>query len=536
MSTLPSDGLEGLKRHWRSDLSSGFLVFLIALPLCLGISLAAGAPPISGVFTAIIGGMLSTFLGGAHLTIKGPAAGLIVIILGAITELGAGDPVQGYRQMLAVGVVSGWIQIGFALARAGRLGDFFPSSVVHGMLAAIGIIIMSKQLHTVLGVKPQGHEALELIAELPRSLEAMNPVIAVIGFVSLVIMFGMPWIRHPLARKVPAQLIVLLTAIPLGMFLGLGTEHTVTWGGSEHVVGPKFLVSLPPSLIGAITFPDFSAVTSAVSIKYIVMFSLVGTIESLLSSKAVDMLDPWHRRSDLDRDLLAVGVANTAAAMVGGLPMISEIVRSSANVAAGAHTRWSNFFHGVFLLAFMAFLPGLLQLIPLAALAAMLVFTGSRLASPSEFQKTWSIGSDQLAVFLTTIFFTLATDLLIGVGAGMLLKVVIQVSNGLPIRSVFRPDMQVTEDSDATVITVQGAATFTNYLAIKGTMERLRDRKRVIIDLSGTNLVDHTVLEKLHEMEHELAHEGRELVVRGLDGHRALSGHPLAARKRKHVA
>lgn len=532
MPTTPSEGFEGLRRHWQADLSAGFLVFLIALPLCLGISIASGAPPISGVFTAIIGGVLGTLIGGAHLTIKGPAAGLIVIILGAITELGAGDPVQGYRQMLAVGVVAGLIQVGFALLRAGRLGDFFPSSVVHGMLAAIGIIIMSKQLHTVLGVKPEGHEALELIAELPHSFQHMNPVIATIGLVSLVIMFGMPFVRHPLARKIPAQLVVLLVSIPMGVYFGLGTEQQVAWAGGTHPVGPKFLVSLPPSLLGAITTPDFSAITSATSIKYVVMFSLVGTIESLLSSKAVDTLDPWHRRSNLDRDLLAVGVANAAAASIGGLPMISEIVRSSANVAAGAHTRWSNFFHGALLFAFVALVPGLLQLIPLAALAAMLVFTGSRLASPSEFQKTWQIGPDQLAVFLTTVFFTLATDLLVGVAAGILLKVLIHIANGLPVRAVFRPDMDVTEQTGSTLVTVQGAATFTNYLAIKGLLERLRDRTVVVVDLSGTRLVDHTVLEKLHELEHECAHEGRKLIVRGLEDHRPMSSHPLAARKR----
>ncbi|MFN6201459.1 MAG: SulP family inorganic anion transporter [Acidobacteriota bacterium] len=521
----------GEQRNWRADLGSGFLVFLIALPLCLGISMASGFPPVAGILTAIVGGMVTKFFGGARLTIKGPAAGLIVIALGAVTELSNGDTVGGYRRALAVGVVAGVLQILLAVARTGVVGELMPSSVVHGMLAAIGVIIISKQTHTLLGVTPEGKEPLHLLAEIPQSMVLLNPEVFLIGLVSLIVLFGLPLIRNSWTRKIPGPMVVLALAVPLGYLFDLRDEHNYSLLGHLFHLGPKYLIRLPGSLLGALAFPDFSQILSGTSIKYIIMFTLVGSIESLLSVTAVDSLDPEKRSSDLNRDLLATGVGNTIASLIGGLPMISEIVRSKANIDSGAKSSWSNFFHGTFLLLSVALIPGLLQQIPLAALAAMLIYTGSRLASPKEFQHAYRIGPEQLLIFVTTMMVTLMTDLLIGVGVGLVLKVLFHLVNGAPLKSLFRSIFHETQEDDTLTLEIRDAAIFTNFLGLNNRLKSVDSSiRRVIINFENAWVVDHTVLNKLEGIASRWSN--CELILEGLDHHRAISNHRLATRRR----
>lgn len=517
----------GARAGIRSDIVSGFLVFLIALPLCLGIAMASGFPPVAGLVTAIVGGVVVSHLGSARLTIKGPAAGLIVIALGAVTELGRGDAVAGYRRALAVGVVAGCVQVVFALLRAGALADLMPRSVVHGMLAAIGVIILSKQTHTLLGVAPHAKEPLELIAEIPESVAHANAVVAIIGFVALVILFGMPAIRLPWAKKMPAPMVVLLVAVPLALIFDFRHAHAVGLAGHSYDVGPKALVQLPGDLLGAVTFPDFSEITRGASIKYVVMFALVGSIESLLSVSAVDSLDPARRASDSNRDLLATGIGNAAAAALGGLPMISEIVRSKANIDAGARSRWSNFFHGLFVLAFVALLPGVLGQIPLAALAAMLIFTGSRLAAPAELKHVLHIGKDQLALFLVTCVVTLATDLLVGVAAGVVLKMILHVARGVSVRELFKSKLDVSRDGETMRVSVLGPAVFTNLLGLRRALAVVPEGVReVVVDFSRSRLVDHSTLERVRAIADEWP--SARLTLAGLDNHTKASKHETA--------
>jgi MFS superfamily sulfate permease-like transporter len=537
ISDIPQGTLDGLKRNWKADMVSGFLVFLIALPLCLAISLACGYPAIAGVFTAIIGGILSAFISNSELTIKGPAAGLIVIALGCVTDFGytAGvDPAadyQAYRLALGVGVAAGAVQILFGLFRSGILGEFFPTAAVHGLLASIGIIVISSQLPIVLGVESTGGP-IEKLLSIPSYFMAMNPVIALIGGISLAIMFGFPFIKNPMLKMIPAPMMVLLVAVPLGMYFDIGTEQIVAFAGQDAALGPHYLVDVPDNMFTALTFPDFSGVLTSTGITYIIMFSLIGSVESLLSAKAVDQIDPWRRKTNMDKDLLAVGIGNTAAAFVGGLPMISEIVRSKANIDNGARTRFANMFHGLFLLAFVALVPALIDRIPLTALAAMLVFTGFRLASPKEFVHMYQIGREQLIVFVSTVIGVLATDLLVGIGIGILVKAIIHVINGAPIGSLFKPSMKVeNEDDDSATIKVDNSAIFSTWIALKNRIGR-PSTKKVIVDLSGTKLVDHTVMANLEALEREFAESDRVLLVTGLDGHSQLSEHPLAARKK----
>jgi MFS superfamily sulfate permease-like transporter len=533
---VPQGTLDGLGRNWKADALSGFLVFLIALPLCLAISLACGYPAISGVFTAIVGGILSAFISNSELTIKGPAAGLIVIALGCVTEFGftggvdvAAD-MHAYRLALGVGVAAGVIQILLGVFRSGILGEFFPTAAVHGLLASIGVLVIATQVPIMLGVQGEG-APLERLAAIPGYFMEMNPVIALIGGISLFIMFGFTFIKNPKLKIVPAPMLVLLIVVPLGMYFDIGREYVISFGGQDHELGPRFLVDVPNDMFSALTFPDFSGIFTMVGIKYIVMFSLIGSLESLLSAKAVDQIDPWRRKTNMDKDLLAVGIGNTVAAFIGGLPMISEIVRSKANIDSGARTRFANMFHGIFLLAFVALVPSLIDQIPLAALAAMLVFTGFRLASPQEFIHMYHVGREQLIVFVSTILGVLATDLLVGIGIGILVKAIIHVLNGTPIGSLFKSNLEVADgESDTATITVNRSAVFSTWISLKRCIAR-QTAKKVVVDLSGTKFVDHTVMASLDVLKREFEESDRELSLIGIDGHQPLSSHPLAALK-----
>jgi MFS superfamily sulfate permease-like transporter len=544
----PIGNASGFVQYFKHDFVSGFLVFLIALPLCLGIALACGYPPIAGVFTAIIGAILTTFISNSELTIKGPAAGLIVIAIGCVEDFGGDGMIGGwseadmiaYKAALAVGVAAAVMQILFGVFRAGILGEFFPISAVHGMLAAIGVIIIIKQLPVALGVSAAGGEPLEMLREIPHYIVEANPAIAAIGIVSVLIMFLWPSVGRKIRalRAVPAPMVVLLVAIPMGMAFDLLHEHSYKLQGHQYQLSEQYLVSMPDQVFGMfddVTFPEFSALKQAKAWKWVFMFFVIGSLESLLSAKAIDLLDPWKRKTNMDRDIVAVGFGNLCAAGVGGLPMISEIVRSKANIDNGARTRFADLWHGVFLLACVALIPMVLHRIPLAALAAMLVYTGYRLAHPTEFIHVYRIGKEQLAIFVTTLVVVLATDLLIGVAVGIILKMAIHIYNGVPLKSLFKPYLEVQEIDDQTsLIIAHQSAVFSNWIPFRRQIEQvgLVQRRNLIVDVADTHLVDHSVMEKLEEMRRDFEQEGLRLDVRGLDTLQPLADNIHAARKR----
>ena len=313
-----------------------------------------------------------------------------MIAIGCIEDFGGPGDTDAYKAALAVGVAAAVMQILFGFFLAGILGEFFPSAAVHGMLAAIGVIIVIKQFPVALGVTNASGSPLEMLREFPNYIAEANPAIAVIGIVSLLIMFLWPSVgkRVALLKKIPSPMVVLLIAIPLGMFFDLVHEHHYILANHDYQLDEQYLVDMPKRAFGMfdeIEFPEFSVLSQFKAWKWAMMFFIIGSLESLLSAKAVDLLDPWKRKTNMDCDIVAVGVANLCASCVGGLPMISEIVRSKANIDNGARTRFADFWHGIFLLTCVALIPTVLHRIPLAALAAMLVYTGYRLAHPTEF-------------------------------------------------------------------------------------------------------------------------------------------------------
>lgn len=530
-------GLDVLKTNWRSDLLAGFFVFLIALPLCLGISIASGFPPSAGIITAIVGGLLVSRLNGSYLTINGPAAGLIVVILSSAQSLGDGDALTGYRYTLAAIMLAGALQVLMGVYKAGQYSAFFPPAVVHGMLAGLGIIIIAKQSHVMLGASPMPGSIFSTIAQIPHSLLHPDPVIAFIGLSGLAVLIVWPRLKHPKLKTVPAPLVVLLTGMGLGQIFGVQHEHLHPFlsdaelqAGHAHAIAPKFLVDIPEDWSSFFQIADYSKALTLEFWGAVFSICLVGSLETLLSANAVDKLDPYKRKSDLDRDLAAVGLGNTVAGFIGGLPMIAEIVRSSSNIQYGAKTGWANFFHGLILLAFVGLFPHLIHNIPLASLAALLVYTGFKLASPTTFSQVWAIGAEQLGLFVVTMLGVLATDLLIGVMLGIAVKLGIHIARGVWLKNMFKIHFTIELSGTGTItVKLSGSALFSNYLPLKHALEALEKGKTLIFDFSNGYLIDHTVMDFIHDFSNDYAAQGG--VCRQV-GHalERFSDHALAAR------
>lgn len=517
----PRDGWAGLKQNIVTDATSGFIIFLLALPLSLGIAKASDFPPIMGLITAMIGGLFVSLIMGARLTIKGPAAGLIVIVAGAVAEFGGGE--QGWHLALGAMVIAGLIQVAFGLLKMGKLADFFPLSAIHGMLAAIGLIIIAKQIPVLLDINPalyKGEGPFALYAHTPWFITHLDPRATVIGIISLAIMLGWPYIKQPMIKKIPAPLVVLLIAVPAELMMDF-----------QHTEPPYALVHVGSLADNLKVNVDFGGLAhTGIFIKYVIMFALVGSLESLLTVKAIDMLDPYKRKSDTNKDLIAIGLGNTLAAVLGGLPMISEVARSSANVNNGARTRWANFFHGFFILLFVLVAVDVIEMIPNAALAAMLITVGIKLAHPHEFIHMFRVGWEQLTVFLVTIFLTLFEDLLVGIAGGMVVKMIIGMAHGTPLRSFFKALTEVSFEGGRYLVEINQAAVFTNYLGIKRQLDGIPPGFHVTIDLKKTRSVDHSVMKNLEAFRHDYELGGGTVDIVGLDSHKPMSDHPLAAR------
>ena len=513
----PQDGILGLKENWKRDLVSGLLVSLIGLPLSIAIAMASGFPAFGGLITAIIGGIIVAPFCGSRLTIKGPAAGLIAISVAAVETLGNGNLAIGYRYTLAVVVVAGLIQVVFALFKFGKYSDFFPSAAVHGMLSAIGLIIISKQIHPLFGVKPVSKEPISLILEIPDTLIRANPEVALIGLVSFIICFVLPRTLKQISKYIPAPLIAVMFGVTMSFIFDIEHEHSYHLFNHNYLLNDQLLIDVPKNFISGSTFPDFSLIYTLDSFKFILMFALVGSLESLLTVKAVDMLDPYQRKSDVNKDLFVIGIANSICGFVGGLPMIAEVVRSYSNVANGAKTRWANFFHGIALLAFLVLIPNLLHKIPVASLAGILCYVGCKLASPSQFKHSRLIGVEQLVVFCITIIGTLATDLLVGVALGVFTEYAFCLYFGAKIKDIIKGEIvviQIAEDKATIVLPrVCYIGKIMNFMQV---IDR-NSNKSLELDFSSSRLVDHSFMKVIDKIKKDSASSFYPISVKGLD-------------------
>ena len=453
------------------NLFSGFVVSLIALPLGLGLALASGAPPISGVIAAIVGGIVVALLGGSNVTITGPGNGLVVVILAAITTLGNGDMYQGYLFTLAAIVLSGIIMILLGFLRLGSLGDFFPASAIQGMLAAIGIGIFAKQFHVMLGNLDAKGSIVELLLQIPEGIyhfvQTDNTSIfyaGLIGVLSLLIMTFYSKIRNRYFQLVPAPMWIVV--ISVGMYYYFEMFSPV-----HYPIEKELLIELPNDILSNFAFPDFGMLSELSFINAVISITLIASIESLLSIKAVDKLDPLKRRSNVNKDIRALGIATVISGFLGGLNVVTVIARSSVNVHNKGSNRSANFFHAGFLLLFVLLFASELRKIPLPALAAILVYTGYKLASPENLQKVFRIGSEQLIIFLVTLSVTITTSLITGILVGIIITLIIHIIINknvmLFLKNVLKPNVLMFTEDGKYYVSVKNFSSFLNYTKLK---------------------------------------------------------------------
>jgi MFS superfamily sulfate permease-like transporter len=514
---IPKRGLAGLKAHLKDDLISGFSVSLIALPLCLGIAIASGVPPLAGLIAAIIGGLIASRISGTFVTISGPAAGLIVITLGAVESM-------DYPNALGAIVIGGLIMAVFGFLKMGKVGDYFPSAAVHGMLAAIGIIIIIKQIFPAIGAPSPKGEILEVASYIPHAFTELNPFALSIGIAALAILIIHPLLKIKFIKMIPAPMWVLIITIPMATIIG--TTNLA-------------MVEMPHNLFGEGGFqlPSFEKIGMSAFWIAVAGFALVSAIESLLSAKAVDSLDPYKRSSNLNKDLISMGAGSSLSAAIGGLPMISEIVRSSANVNNGAKTQWANFFHGGFLLIFLLVGVVVIEMIPISALAAMLVFTGFKLASPKEFKHMYKIGVMEFEIFIVTIVAVLATDLIIGIVIGILFKYVLLLFKGIKFNQLFKSYLDIEHNGKVKIIHLKGSQIFSNYLSLKKRLDSGVEKfDELILDFKNVEFVDHTVMEHLENYARLAKLNEKDVHIENVDELHPVSNHPLASRDRNSKA
>ena len=359
---------------------------------------------------------------------------------------------------------------------------------------------------------------------IPHAFQVFNPSILIIGVVSLAILFLWPTIKISWVKKFPAALVVLVLSVFMAKYF--------------HLNDPEF-ASLKP-LINPGEFSlgwnvDFSGVTShtGVFLEYVLLFVLIGSLEALLTNKAIDMMDPLRRKSNNNKDLSALGFGNTVSGILGGLPMISEVARSSSNVMNGGRTRWANFFHGGFLLLYVVALIPLIKMVPVAALSAMLVFVGLRLASAKEFRNAWSLGKDQFIIFFATLIMCMLTDLLMGVFTGVVLELIVHFIRGMNVKEAFKATLHIVDMDDEIKIVAGSSLVFTNLMGVKKQLAALPSGKNITIDVTHARIIDHTALESLHHLEEEYQRKGVHLNIIGMEAHTRSSAHHLSAAFRR---
>ncbi|OBI04337.1 transmembrane carbonic anhydrase SulP [Mycolicibacter heraklionensis] len=549
----PRNGLAGLK-HWRYDLRSGFTVAMISLPFSMGIAITSGAPPICGIVSAIIAGFVLPFLGGSYVTISGPAAGLAPVLFSGMIALGKirlGEGASksellaaGYPLVLVAIAFAGIVQLILARLKVARLSAIFPAAAIHGMLAAIGLMIIAKQIPLFMGVHFEAHEFWEILAEVPRHVGSMHPQVFVLGISCLAGLFVL--------TALPGRMLKVLPP-PVWVFF-LGTLASVFILKLDR----QYLIDVPNSVMDGVVMPQFGTVFAHpelwLSLAYLVItLVLIDGAESLATIAAVDRIDPFRRRSDPDKTLQAMGASNVASSALGGLTIIPGMIKSTANILGGGRTQWANFYNACFLLIFVLLFNHLINMVPLAVLAAVLVFIGYKLCKPAVWLNVARVGTEQFVIFAITLLVTLTTDLLIGLLAGVAVKLVLNLwleslwhTAGNPADStnpslvsrllgLFRNPVSHRDfDAGTYHLYLDGSLVCFNLFHLIRELGRFPQGTRTVkLHLSQrVPLVDHTTSETLrHFLEEFSGQDDRPtLVIEGWDRMRPLSNHETSTR------
>lgn len=515
----------------KSDFASGLVVFLVALPLCLGIALASGAPLFSGIISGIVGGIVVGYLSQSHLSVSGPAAGLTAIILTAITDLGA------FNTFLLAVFIAGLIQLVFGFIKAGTISNYFPNNVIEGMLAGIGVIIILKQIPHAFGfdkdfegdesfVQPDGQNTFSELFQLLNHIELGSFIIALLSLVILILWGKIEFLKK--IKLVPPALVIVIISIVLNeIFIGMGSNLAIT---KNH------LVSLPvPSTFeefkNIVITPNFYEITNSKVWIVAVTLAVVASIETLLCIEAADRMDVQKRYTDTNVELKAQGIGNVVSSLLGGLPMTSVVVRTSANSDAGAKSKMSAIIHGGLLLVSVLVIPTILNKIPLATLAAILLLVGYKLANPKTIMHFWQKGKYQFIPFIATLLAVVFTDLLKGVALGMVISIVFVLKGNMQRAYKFRNEAY--QDGDVIHIDLAQEVSFLNKAAIKSTLVTIPDNSRVEINAIDTVYIAHDVLDLIKEFK-KITSKERNIKVK-LVGFKKVYGLLETGEEEKHV-
>ena len=533
MEIIPKKGIKGLIENWQSDLLAAVSVSLVALPLALGIAIASGVPPISGILSAIIGGVVTTFFRGSQISINGPAAGLIAVIISSGIALNDGTG-QSLNYVFAAIVISGLIQIILGVLKLGRFAEIFPSSVIHGILAAIGIIIITKELPLALGIDIHPANVIDTLIMVFQNLALINPFVAIISVLGLLILIFHSKLSYKVFHFLPAPIWVLALSIPFVFAFNFFEGHHIAFLENSYYVGPEFLIEIPENLKDFILFPNFSKIGTSTFWLCVISITLIASVQTLAVTKAVDKLDPYKRKTDLNKDLIGVGISTMTSGFLGGLPIITVIVRSTVNIHNNAKTKWSNLYHGILLFIFVFLLTPIIQMIPLSSLAVILVYTGFKLTSPNVFKYIYSYGVEQLIFFIVTIIITLYTDLLIGIFGGMLITLLshlmlskMSLSNFM--KDILNSNSNIFVKKDGTFnLELKGIVNFLSIINFNKLIDQIPKDSEVNIQLSDARLIDHTIMDTIHEFKRIHEFNGGKVTLLGLDKHVSSSNHHLS--------
>lgn len=486
----------------KNDLPSGLVVFLVALPLCLGIALASGAPLFSGLLAGITGGLIVSMISGSQLSVSGPAAGLTVIVASAILTLGS------YELFLVSVVLAGVLQLILGYLKAGTIGNYFPSSVIKGMLTAIGLILILKQIPHAIGYDAdfEGDFAFMQTDDENTFSEIINAIgksslgAIIISLTALFILIGWNYIPSKKIKSIPAPLIVVVLSVIINYLFEVSGSGLAISGG--HLVNIPVL-SHPSEFLSLFTFPAFSQIMNPDVFIVAVTIAIVASLESLLSVEAIDKLDPLKRNTPTNRELKAQGVGNIVSGLIGGLPVTAVIVRGSTNTYAGAKTKFSSFYHGLFLLFSILLIPGIINKIPLSALAAILIMVGYKLTSISLYKSMYKAGWDQFIPFIITVIAIVFTDLLVGIGIGLAVGVLFILRRNM--KNPYYFNKEEFNPNEPVKIILSDEVSFLNKASIQLTLDHLPENSNVIIDGSRSTYIDYDVLEIIRNFK-ETAH------------------------------